>query len=62
MPSCRSLFVTLAILALTFQDEAQAQIAALLPGAEVLANPAVVQVRAHDFALPGCPIEREVRR
>lgn len=35
--------------ALTFQDEAQAQVAALLPGAEVLANPAVVQIRAHDF-------------
>ncbi|MBE3072588.1 MAG: M55 family metallopeptidase, partial [Acidobacteria bacterium] len=35
--------------ALTFQDEAQAQNASLLPGAEVLANPAVVQIRARDF-------------
>jgi D-aminopeptidase len=35
--------------ALTFQDEAQARIAALLPGAEVLANPSVVQIRAGDF-------------
>src|SRR5262249_11111065 len=35
--------------ALTFQDEAQARGAALLPGAELLANPASVQVQAYDF-------------
>jgi D-amino peptidase len=35
--------------ALTFQDEAQARNASLLPGAEVLANPSVVQIRAGDF-------------
>jgi len=35
--------------ALTFQDEAQARNAALLPGAEQLADPTVVQIRAHDF-------------
>ncbi|OGD22156.1 MAG: hypothetical protein A2W03_09700 [Candidatus Aminicenantes bacterium RBG_16_63_16] len=35
--------------ALTFQDEAQARNAALLPGAEVLADPTVVQIRAGDF-------------
>jgi D-amino peptidase len=35
--------------ALTFQDEAQARNAALLPGAEVTADPATVQVRADDF-------------
>jgi D-amino peptidase len=35
--------------ALTFQDEAQARNAALQPGAETLANPAVVQIRARDF-------------
>ena len=35
--------------ALTFQDEAQARNAALLPGAERLADPTTVQVRAGDF-------------
>ena len=35
--------------ALTFQDEAQARNAALLPGAELLANNASVQIRANDF-------------
>ncbi len=35
--------------ALTFQDEAQAKNAALLPGAEVLADPTTVQIRAGDF-------------
>ena len=35
--------------ALTFQDEAQARNAALLPGAEVLANASAVQIRAGDF-------------
>jgi D-amino peptidase len=35
--------------ALTFQDEAQARNAALLSGAEVLADPMTVQVRANDF-------------
>jgi len=35
--------------ALTFQDEAQARNAALLPGAERLADPTTVQVRAADF-------------
>lgn len=35
--------------ALTFQDEAQARNAMLLPGAEALADPTVVQIRAHDF-------------
>jgi D-amino peptidase len=35
--------------ALTFQDETQARVASLLPGAEVLANPSVVQIRAGDF-------------
>src|SRR5262245_35151338 len=34
---------------LTFQDEAQARAAALVPGAELLANPVSVQVRASDF-------------
>src|SRR5215471_2007015 len=34
---------------LTFQDEAQARAAALVPGAELLANPASVQIRATDF-------------
>jgi D-amino peptidase len=34
---------------LTFQDEAQARAAALVPGAELLANPASVQIRANDF-------------
>jgi D-amino peptidase len=35
--------------ALTFQDEAQARNAMLLPGSEVPADPATVQIRAHDF-------------
>jgi hypothetical protein len=35
--------------ALTFQDEAQARNAALLPGAEVLADAATVQIRTNDF-------------
>ncbi|MBZ5494943.1 MAG: M55 family metallopeptidase [Acidobacteriia bacterium] len=35
--------------ALSFQDEAQARNAALLPGAEPLADATVVQIRAHDF-------------
>jgi len=35
--------------ALTFQDEAQARNAALHPGAEQLADPAAVQIRAQDF-------------
>jgi D-amino peptidase len=35
--------------ALTFQDEGQARNAAMLPGAEQLADPTVVQIRAHDF-------------
>lgn len=35
--------------ALTFQDEAQARNAVLLPGAEPLADPTGVQIRAHDF-------------
>lgn len=35
--------------ALTFQDMAQARNAALLPGAEILANGLSVQVRANDF-------------
>jgi D-amino peptidase len=35
--------------ALTFQDEGQARLAALLPGAELLANGPRVQVRANDF-------------
>ncbi len=35
--------------ALTFQDEAQARNAALLPGSEVLADASVVQIRANDF-------------
>jgi D-amino peptidase len=35
--------------ALTFQDEAQAQNAALVPGAELQANGVTVQIRAHDF-------------
>jgi len=35
--------------ALTFQDEAQARNAALLPGAEVLADPTTAQIRANDF-------------
>jgi D-amino peptidase len=35
--------------ALTFQDEAQARNAALLPGAETLADPTTVQIRAGDF-------------
>jgi len=35
--------------ALTFQDEAQARNAALLPGAELLADPTTVQIRAGDF-------------
>jgi len=35
--------------ALTFQDEAQARNAALLPGAEILADPTTVQIRAGDF-------------
>lgn len=35
--------------ALTFQDESQAQLAALLHGAEILANPTVVQIHARDF-------------
>lgn len=35
--------------ALTFQDEAQAQNAALLPGAELLPNGVSVQIRANDF-------------
>jgi D-amino peptidase len=35
--------------ALTFQDEAQARNAMLLPGAEVPADPATVQIRAGDF-------------
>ncbi len=34
---------------LTFQDEDQARNAALLPGAEVLADPTTVQIRAGDF-------------
>src|SRR5262252_150805 len=34
---------------LTFQDEAQARAAALIPGAELLANPVSVQIRANDF-------------
>lgn len=35
--------------ALTFQDEAQAKNAALLPGSEVTADPTTVQIRASDF-------------
>jgi D-amino peptidase len=35
--------------ALTFQDEAQARNAMLLPGAEIPADPATVQIRAGDF-------------
>jgi D-amino peptidase len=35
--------------ALTFQDEAQARNAALLTGAELLADPTTVQIRAGDF-------------
>jgi D-amino peptidase len=35
--------------ALTFQDEAQARNAASLPGAELLADPTTVQIRAADF-------------
>lgn len=35
--------------ALTFQDQAQAQNAALVPGAELQANGVTVQIRAHDF-------------
>jgi D-amino peptidase len=35
--------------ALTFQDEAQARNAALLPGAEIGPDAATVQIRAHDF-------------
>jgi len=35
--------------ALTFQDEAQARNAALLPGAELQADPTTVQIRAQDF-------------
>lgn len=34
---------------LTFQDEPQARAAALVPGAELLANPVSVQIRANDF-------------
>lgn len=34
---------------LTFQDEAQAQNAALMPGAELLSNNVAVQIRASDF-------------
>lgn len=36
-------------LALTFQDEAQARNAVLLPGAELLSDAATVQIRANDF-------------
>ncbi len=35
--------------ALTFQNESQARNAALLPGAEILAEAATVQIRANDF-------------
>ncbi len=35
--------------ALTFQGEAQARNAALLPGAEILADPTTVEIRAADF-------------
>ena len=34
---------------LTFQDEAQARNAVLVPGAELLANPASVEIRGRDF-------------
>ena len=35
--------------ALTFQDEAQARNASLLPGSELLPNLETVQIRANDF-------------